>query len=118
MYVIKYERVDLEFSFVYEQAERITTKTNAIKVTDQSDTGMAIQVTTSKAGVTYPTLKLVINESDAANGAPMADACGSLTSNAARYRLALVRPAELLPEGDESDVAHDCGEAGIPARYT
>lgn len=43
MYVIKYQGVDLEFSFVYEKAGWITTKTNAITITDLDDTDMAIQ---------------------------------------------------------------------------
>jgi hypothetical protein len=43
MYVIKHAGVDLEFSFVYEKAGWITTKTNVITVTDQDDTDMAIQ---------------------------------------------------------------------------
>jgi hypothetical protein len=43
MYVIKYEGVDLEFSFVYEKAGWITTKTNAITITDRDDTDLAIQ---------------------------------------------------------------------------
>lgn len=43
MYVIKYEGVDLEFSFVYQKAGWVTTKTNAITITDRDDTDMAIQ---------------------------------------------------------------------------
>jgi hypothetical protein len=43
MYVIKYEGVDLEFSFVYEKDGWITTKSNAITVTDEDDTDLAIQ---------------------------------------------------------------------------
>lgn len=43
MYVVKYTGADLEFSFVYEKAGWITTKTNAIAITDQDDTDLAIQ---------------------------------------------------------------------------
>jgi hypothetical protein len=43
MYVIKYEGVDLEFSFVYEKEGWITTKSNAITVTDTDNTDLAIQ---------------------------------------------------------------------------
>ena len=43
MYIIKYEGVDLEFSFVYEKEEWITTKSNAITITDEDDTDLAIQ---------------------------------------------------------------------------
>jgi hypothetical protein len=43
MYVIKYAGVDLEFSFVYEKAGWITTKTNAVTITDRNDTDLAIQ---------------------------------------------------------------------------
>lgn len=43
MYVIKYEGVDLEFSFVYQKDGWVTTKTNAIRITDQDDTDFAIQ---------------------------------------------------------------------------
>jgi len=43
MYVIKYEGVDLEFSFVYEKDGWITTKSNAIPVTDEDDIDLAIQ---------------------------------------------------------------------------
>jgi hypothetical protein len=43
MYVIKYVGVDLEFSFVYEKDGWITTKSNAITVTDVDDTDLAIQ---------------------------------------------------------------------------
>ena len=43
MYVIKYEGVDLEFSFVYEKDGWITTKSNAITITDDDDTDLAIQ---------------------------------------------------------------------------
>ena len=43
MYVIKYEGVDLEFSFVYEKDGWVTTKSNAITVTDEDDTDLAIQ---------------------------------------------------------------------------
>lgn len=43
MYVIKYQGVDLEFSFVYEKDGWITTKSNAITVTDVDDTDLAIQ---------------------------------------------------------------------------
>lgn len=43
MYVIKYAGVDLEFSFVYQKAGWITTKTNAITVTDDDNTDLAIQ---------------------------------------------------------------------------
>jgi hypothetical protein len=43
MYVIKYAGVDLEFSFVYEKDGWITTKSNAITVTDQDNTDLAIQ---------------------------------------------------------------------------
>ena len=43
MYVIKYAGVNLEFSFVYEKDGWITTKSNAITITDQDDTDLAIQ---------------------------------------------------------------------------
>jgi len=43
MYVVKYEGVDLEFSFVYEKDGWITTKSNVITVTDDDDTDLAIQ---------------------------------------------------------------------------
>lgn len=43
MYVIKYAGVDLEFSFVYEKENWITTKSNAITITDKDDTDLAIQ---------------------------------------------------------------------------
>jgi hypothetical protein len=43
MYVIKYAGVDLEFSFVYEKDGWITTKSNAITITDEDDTDLAIQ---------------------------------------------------------------------------
>ena len=43
MYVIKYEGVDLEFSLVYEKDGWITTKSNAIPVTDDDNTDLAIQ---------------------------------------------------------------------------
>ena len=43
MYVVKYQGVDLEFSFVYEKQGWITTKTNAIVITDADDTDLAIQ---------------------------------------------------------------------------
>jgi hypothetical protein len=43
MYVIKYQGVDLEFSFVYEKDGWITTKSNAVTVTDEDDTDLAIQ---------------------------------------------------------------------------
>lgn len=43
MYVIKYEGLDLEFSFVYAKDGWITTKSNAITVTDADDTDLAIQ---------------------------------------------------------------------------
>lgn len=43
MHVIKYEGVDLEFSFVYEKDGWITTKTNVITITDEDDTDLAIQ---------------------------------------------------------------------------
>jgi hypothetical protein len=43
MYVIKYAGTDLEFSFVYEKDGWITTKSNAIKITDEDDTDLAIQ---------------------------------------------------------------------------
>jgi hypothetical protein len=43
MYVIKYAGTDLEVSFVYEKDGWITTKSNAIKITDEDDTDLAIQ---------------------------------------------------------------------------
>jgi hypothetical protein len=43
MYVVKYAGVNLEFSFVYEKDGWITTKSNAITVTDKDDTDLAIQ---------------------------------------------------------------------------
>ena len=43
LYVIKYKDVDLEFSFVYEKEGWVTTKTNAITVTDEDNTDLAIQ---------------------------------------------------------------------------
>jgi hypothetical protein len=43
MYVIKYRGVDLEFSFVYEKEGWITTKSNAITITDDDNTDLAIQ---------------------------------------------------------------------------
>lgn len=43
MYVIKHQGVDLEFSFVYEKDGWITTKSNAIPITDEDDTDLAIQ---------------------------------------------------------------------------
>lgn len=43
MYVIKYEGVDLEFSLVYQKDGWVTTKANAVRVTDDDDTDMAIQ---------------------------------------------------------------------------
>jgi hypothetical protein len=43
MYVIKYAGVNLEFSFVYEKDGWITTKSNAITITDEDDTDLAIQ---------------------------------------------------------------------------
>ena len=43
MYVIKYEGVDLEFSFVYQKDGWVTTKTNVITVTDDDNTDLAIQ---------------------------------------------------------------------------
>lgn len=43
MYVIKHAGVDLEASFIYEKEGWITTKSNAITVTDADDTDLAIQ---------------------------------------------------------------------------
>jgi hypothetical protein len=43
MYVIKYEGMDLDFSFVYEKNGWITTKSNIITVTDQDNVDLAIQ---------------------------------------------------------------------------
>lgn len=43
MYVVKYAGVNLEFSFVYEKDGWITTKSNAITITDIDDTDLAIQ---------------------------------------------------------------------------
>jgi len=43
MYVIKYAGTNLEFSFVYEKDGWITTKSNAITITDKDDTDLAIQ---------------------------------------------------------------------------
>ena len=43
MYVIKHAGVDLEFSLVYEKDGWITTKSNALTITDVDDTDMAIQ---------------------------------------------------------------------------
>jgi hypothetical protein len=43
MYVIKYAGRNLEFSFVYEKKDWITTKSNAITITDKDDTDLAIQ---------------------------------------------------------------------------
>jgi hypothetical protein len=43
MYIVKYAGVNLEFSFVYEKDGWITTKSNAITVTDKDDTDLAIQ---------------------------------------------------------------------------
>jgi hypothetical protein len=43
MYVIKYAGSNLEFSFVYEKDGWITTKSNAITITDKDDTDLAIQ---------------------------------------------------------------------------
>jgi hypothetical protein len=43
MYVIKYAGTNLEFSFVYEKDGWITTKSNAIPITDKDDTDLAIQ---------------------------------------------------------------------------
>ena len=43
VYVIKYEGVDLEFSFIYEKDGWITTKSNAITITDDDNTDLAIQ---------------------------------------------------------------------------
>ena len=43
MYVIKYAGVNLEFSFVYEKDGWITTKSNAITITDIDNTDLAIQ---------------------------------------------------------------------------
>ena len=43
MYVIKYAGTNLEFSFVYEKNGWITTKSNAIPITDKDDTDLAIQ---------------------------------------------------------------------------
>lgn len=42
MHVIKYEGIDLEFSFVYEKEGWVTTKSNVITVTDEDDTDLAI----------------------------------------------------------------------------
>jgi hypothetical protein len=43
MYVVKHQDVDLEFSFVYEKDGWITTKSNAIAITNDDDTDLAIQ---------------------------------------------------------------------------
>ena len=43
MYVIKYAGTNLEFSFVYEKEDWITTKSNAITITDEDNTDLAIQ---------------------------------------------------------------------------
>lgn len=43
MYIIKYKDVDLEFSFIYEKKGWITTKTNAITITDEDRMDLAIQ---------------------------------------------------------------------------
>ena len=43
MYVIKYADVDLEFSLVYQKDGWITTKSNALPVTDSDDLDIAIQ---------------------------------------------------------------------------
>jgi len=43
MYIIKYKDVDLEFSFVYEKEGWVTTKSNAIRITDEDRTDLAIQ---------------------------------------------------------------------------
>lgn len=43
MYVIKYKEVDLEFSFIYEKEGWVTTKSNAITITDEHRTDLAIQ---------------------------------------------------------------------------
>lgn len=43
MYVVKYEGIDLEFSFVYEKDGWITTKTNVITITDDDNLDLAIQ---------------------------------------------------------------------------
>jgi hypothetical protein len=43
MYVIKYEGMDLDFSFVYEKDGWITTKSNVITVTDEDNVDLAIQ---------------------------------------------------------------------------
>jgi hypothetical protein len=43
MYVVKHQGVDLEFSFIYEKDGWITTKSNAITITDEDDTDLAIQ---------------------------------------------------------------------------
>lgn len=42
MHVIKYQGVDLEFSFVYEKEGWITTKSNVLTVTDEDDIDLAI----------------------------------------------------------------------------
>ena len=43
MYIVKYAGVDLEFSFVYEKDSWITTKSNALRISDEDDTDLAIQ---------------------------------------------------------------------------
>ncbi|MDZ7783834.1 MAG: hypothetical protein U5K56_13160 [Halioglobus sp.] len=43
MYIVKDTGEDLEFSFVYDKEDRITTKSNVITVTDEDDTDLAIQ---------------------------------------------------------------------------
>jgi hypothetical protein len=43
MYIVKDAGVDLEFSFIYEKEDWITTKTNVITIADEDDVDMAIQ---------------------------------------------------------------------------
>lgn len=43
MYIVKDTGVDLEFSFVYEKEDWITTKTNVLTIVDEDDVDMAIQ---------------------------------------------------------------------------
>lgn len=43
MYIVKDAGEDIEFSFIYEKEDWITTKTNVITIGDQDDTDLAIQ---------------------------------------------------------------------------
>ncbi len=60
MYVVKDAGTDLEFSFIYEKEDWITTKTNVNTITDEDDTDFAIQFI-DPYFYTYAMLPLVEN---------------------------------------------------------